>query len=230
MDYDLINNIIIRIFKEYDIYSFPLDCFNLLKSFNISFYQYSSLSGKLAEYSIKCSNDAYCYKDKIFYNDRVNKNRVNFSLMHELGHIALNHGKIHTLKKEQEANYFASHILAPRMTIHYSGCRNYIDVAKMFNISREAAQYAFDDYRRWHRRAVYRMSSLDKAMYSHFYDEEYKEFVYSRKPCVICGKELINERSKYCSSCFNRLSYIDYAKDNVCFLVAEENWLYGGIQ
>lgn len=47
---------------------------------------------------------------------------------------------------EAEANFFASNILAPRMAIHYARCKNEADVARIFEVSCEAAQYAFDDY------------------------------------------------------------------------------------
>lgn len=229
MDYNLINDKIIQIFKEFNIHSFPINCLDLVKKFNISLYPYSELDGKLLEYCMKCSDDAYCYKDKIFYNDSISKSRINFSLMHELGHIVLEHGDVHTPQKEQEANYFSSHILAPRMAIHYSHCKNYIHVAKQFNISFEAASIAFDDYRRWHRKAVYKMDSFDKAMYNHFYNEEIKGFAYSIKKCKLCGKELVNTGQDNCPSCRVRVAPRFNTYEEEGFRQAESYWLYGGL-
>jgi hypothetical protein len=60
------------------------------------------------------------------------------------------------------------------MAIHYAKCKNVIDVAKLFGLTNEAAQYAFDDYRRWHRWTVHhKMDNFDKSMYVHFYNKEF---------------------------------------------------------
>jgi Zn-dependent peptidase ImmA (M78 family) len=175
------------------------------------------------------SDESMKLHNRIYYNDNMIKGKIRFSIMHELGHIVLEHRDYKNDIYEAEANYFASHMLAPRMAIHYSRCKNYVDVSKRFNISYEAAQYAFDDYRRWHRKAVYKMSPIDKAMYRHFYNDIYKGFVYSIKKCKICGKEKLNDYSSYCDKCYNRVSILEYARNSSAFHAAEEVWLYGGI-
>jgi len=233
MDFQFIDDIILDIYKAHNIFSFPLSCLELLETFELSVYPYSKLDVKLREYCLKMSNDAYCYKDKIFYNDEVNKYRINFSLMHELGHIVLNHGVIHTSQKEQEANYFASHFLAPRIAIHYSECKNYTHVAHKFELSYEAAQYAFDDYRRWHRQATYKMSIIDKSMYSHFFNKEYGGFVHSITNCHFCGDELYNTPEPHCDRCTKMFKLPTFRtntnKHEDIFYISESNWLYGGL-
>lgn len=72
------------------------------------------------------SNNNYC----IAYNDTVKtKNRINFTLCHEIGHIVLSHFKSYSYSEncnldekrykilETEANYFASNLLAPKVII-----------------------------------------------------------------------------------------------------------------
>ena len=58
-------------------------------------------------------------------------------------------------QNETDANYFASNILAPRIAIHYSECKNANDVSHIFSMSYSAAEIAFDDYRRWRRYVAY---------------------------------------------------------------------------
>jgi Zn-dependent peptidase ImmA (M78 family) len=177
------------------------------------------------------SEDALNYKDKICYNDKHPYGRICFSLMHELGHILLHHSENHTPKMEQDANTFASNMLAPRIAIHYAGCKNQTDVVKLFRLTNEAAQYAFDDYRRWYRRTVYhKMNSFDTAIYNHFYNERHKKFIYSIRECVYCGEELINYSDYICDNCSSpkHIYQIAPETDNQ-LLIAENQWLYGRI-
>jgi Zn-dependent peptidase ImmA (M78 family) len=177
------------------------------------------------------SDDALNYKDKICYNDKKPFGRICFSLMHELGHIILHHNETHNPKTEQEANIFASNILAPRIAIHYSNCKNQTDVAKLFGLTNEAAQYAYDDYRRWYHKTVYqKMNSFDTSIYKHFYSENYNKFVYSIKPCIYCGQDILNSSEYICDKCssLEHMYQMKYEPD-IQLLIAENQWLYGGI-
>lgn len=229
MTYPEIDAKILEVLNICNIKSFPLDCEEAVMDLGCFLYKYSELSKSKSHRCLMVSDESMKLYNRIYYNDNMIIGKIRFSIMHELGHIVLDHGEYRNELLEAEANYFSSHILAPRMAIHYSGCKNHVHVAKLFNISFEAAQIAFDDYRRWHRRAVYKMGDFDKAMYAHFYNEKHKGFVYNIKTCKFCGKELLNEKSDYCEHCFNKLSYIDYAKKDKYFYAAENNWLYGGI-
>jgi hypothetical protein len=229
LEHTEINNKILEVIIRCNIKSFPLNCNDMVNRLGYKLYKYSELSEEKRKSCFMVSDESLKLFDNIFYNDGKTNNRIRFSIMHELGHIELGHGEYRDEKKEAEANYFASNMLAPRMAIHYSRCNNHVHVARLFNISIEAAQIAFDDYRRWHRRAVYKMDGFDKAMYSHFYNEKHKGFVYNIKTCMFCREELLNEKSDYCEHCFNKLSYIDYAKKDKYFYAAENTWLYGGI-
>lgn len=229
MTYSEIDIKILEVLKICNIKSFPLDCDEIVRELGCKLFKYSELSQAKLNSCLMVSDESMKLHNRIYYNDRMNIGKIRFSIMHELGHIILGHGDYKNDIYEIESNYFASHILAPRMAIHYSGCKNHVHVANQFNLSIEAAQYAFDDYRRWRRRAIYKMDMYDKAMYSHFYNDRYKGFVYSIKSCKFCGTELLNEKSGYCDRCFNRLNCIDYSKNDKYFYAAESNWLYGGI-
>ena len=231
MNYDNIRHATLSVFQDCDIHSFPINCFEILKAYHLITYPYSSLSGELRDYCMSYSNDALYYKDKICYNDMQPKGRIYFSLMHELGHVILNHGDNPTPKMEQEANFFASHILAPRMAIHYSSCKNLNDVANLFGLTNEAAGYAFDDYRRWHRKALYaKMSSFDQAMYQHFFNEEAHKFVYNIKRCAYCDGLIFNSTDYVCTKCDPSIHYPSSTlQTDTELLIAENHWLYGNL-
>lgn len=229
MNYDLIKAKTHEVFEKCNVKSFPIDCFTLLDVYKLKHKTYSSQSKNKKAKCYEASDDAFTALGVVFYNDEMLEGRIRFSLMHELGHKVLGHTGVQMKKQEDEADFFASHILAPRMAIHYAGCKNHVDVAKTFNVSYEAAQYAFDDYRRWHRRAVYKMNDFDKSMYRHFYNDDYKGFVYRINKCELCGIELHNTKTRHCPECFNRLTLINYAKGDGCFHAAENQWLYGGL-
>ena len=208
MNYTFILGRILSVFRECEVNSFPLDCVGLINKYGYRVFTYQELKSKspeLYEMCITCSDDTFrdMATKTVAYNTEALKRRVYFSLAHELGHIVLGH-LAETPKTEAEANFFASNLLAPRMAIHYSNCKNEADVARIFEVSCEAAQYAFDDYRRWRRYIVSRhnrMTALDRAMYYHFYDDNYKRFVYCRKECRHCGKEYVNSEWRICEKC-----------------------------
>lgn len=231
MDYDYIRYSILNVFAECELFSFPLNCFEVFKHYKISAYPYSELDEPLREYCLNYSNDALNYRGKICYNDKMQEGRIRFSLMHELGHVILKHGESPSKEQEKEADFFASHTLAPRMAIHYAKCKNQNDVAKLFRLSQEAAQYAFDDYRRWYRRTVYhKMNDFDKAMYAHFYNHDANCFVYNIKSCAYCNSMLYNSSEIICKRCSSPIhSYLQHQQQDDELLIAESQWLYGGL-
>ena len=206
MDYNKIVTATIEVFRKCDIHSFPIDCGDLLKHYGYRLFSYKELrdrSPELYSLSLGYSEDAFrSGASKIVaYNPDRSHGRIRFSLMHELGHHVLGHTGVSD-QNEKEANAFASHILAPRMAIHYSRCKNANDVARLFDMSFEAADNAFIDYRRWHRNVViYKMSTVDKAMYAHFFNSDQKCFVWSKRSCCFCGKVLYNSMESHCKIC-----------------------------
>lgn len=231
VNYKLIDEKILEVYKQCDIETFPLDIKLIFSHYHLACYPYSYKNQKFKEFCLKMSDDAFLWKNLVLYNDEVRSNRIRFSLAHELGHHVLKHTENKASNQEQEANYFASHILAPRMAIHYAKCKNYNDVSNLFGLTYEAADYAFQDYRRWHRHVVYhKMNDFDKAMYHHFYDIDKKCFVYNKKECSLCGRTLINSTFDCCAVHQNSLEpRIYYHPDSLeqSLLVAEKEWLYG---
>ncbi|WP_455719013.1 ImmA/IrrE family metallo-endopeptidase [Anaerosporobacter sp.] len=160
----------------------------------------------------------------IFYNDEKPETRIRFSLMHELGHILLDS------EDEFAANVFASNILAPRIAIQYSS-KNYKDVMNLFGLSEEAANIAFNDYKRWRLYIVNhnnKMSVNDQALYQHFYNAKVQKFVYKSNECIFCGRKLYNTFDRECGVCMlPRYAPQSYSELDRQLIVAENTWLYG---
>ncbi len=231
MEYSFINEKILELFTQLNIKSFPLNCEYIVKELGYNLYKYSELSEEKRIRCLMVSDESLKLHYNIYYNDNMLVSRIRFSIAHELGHIVLNHGDYLDSEKEKEANYFASNLIAPRIAIHYAKCKNHIDVSKLFNLSQEAAQYAFNDYKRWYRKTVYnKMNVYDKEMYRHFYSIQANCFVYNVKICANCGSEILNSTQAICSQCdrshYEFVSGEDAESD---FMIAESQWLYGGI-
>ena len=68
--------------------------------------------------------------------------------MHEIGHIVLNHTEDSELA-EKEVKFFAKYALAPPALIHKLKLNNPESISRIFEISYEAACYAYDYYKKW---------------------------------------------------------------------------------
>ena len=251
LSYNLVISKTMETFSECNINSFPFNCFHLLQHYGFRIFTYNEAKENNERLFLLCkkySDDAFRYgKNKtVVYNPEMPQTRISFSLMHELGHEILGHVGT-SPKNEMEANIFASYILAPRIAIHYAKCKNAYDVSRAFEISYEAAKIAFEDYLRWRHYIVLRnnkITPVDKAMYDHFYSEDYNKFVWSIKKCKHCGREFINSADDACEYCNIELWGLSEPMDWPCesapvepkvsnwweppgFDDAERQWLYG---
>lgn len=186
MDYQLINNKIFEIYIECNIKEFPIDCLEILQHYDFRLLTYREIKDsnqELHEIARKFSDDAFRYKRFICYNDDVTKGRIRFSLMHELGHYILNHHGT-TQENEDEADYFASCVLAPRAAIWRSGCRTAEDIHNMFGLSYSASNRALADFQKWR--------------YGKIYDceKELGDMLFSKKESDIASRKSINIKAR----------------------------------
>lgn len=200
---------ILETYEEFGIKCFPFNCSDLIVGKGYRVFSYRELknhSPELYELCVSFSDEAYTepITHTVAYNQANPYSRISFSLAHELGHIILGH-PYKDEGFEKEANYFASNILAPRIAIHYAHCQNAADVSHVFGLSLEAAEYAYEDYKRWLRLATYKMSSLDWSMYKHFWNEGCEKFVYSITYCYDCDELIYNQPGVHqCYRCSRR--------------------------
>jgi hypothetical protein len=243
VNYDLIKLKVLETYRKCNLQSFPIDCLEIYEVYGLKAHPYSTLSEPLRSYCYDMSDDSLIFEHTICYNDDPSYpiGRIRFSLAHELAHHVLEHSLNRTDLEEAEANAYASLLLAPRIAIHYSNCKNCNDVANIFDLSIEAATIAFDDYRKWRRyHATHAMSSIDKLTYYHFFDTELKLFIWNKANCKACGSPAYNTVDGICHKCNHvtkqvtaneTLSIIraTHPKDAVeqDLKKAERNWLYG---
>lgn len=155
--YDEIEDEVIKMYSGITIKSFPIDCFEICEQLGIVYIPYSSLSFKKKEALGIGSQDglhALWEMSKgnfvfiIYYNDNLPPRRIRFTIMHELGHIFLDHTE-HSDLAESEANYFAKYALAPPPLVHELEIEDYVELADRFDISYECAYYCMKKYNSW---------------------------------------------------------------------------------
>lgn len=178
MDYKLISDKTLDVFVECGIREFPIDCFKILEHYGFRLFTYAemhSANQRLYEMCRKYSDDAFRYQNIICYNENVLDGRIRFSLMHELGHFVLNHYET-SQENEDEADYFASCVLAPRVAISKTLCRTADAIHDTFGLSYTAANRALADFKKWHGRKKY---DSEHQLFNYLYP---KEIVVERMP------------------------------------------------
>jgi Zn-dependent peptidase ImmA (M78 family) len=130
--------------------------FEIAIKMGIKLVPYSTLSRKKHRKALKTSPDGFYAEENgveyIYYND-IGKSyeRQNMTILHEIGHCVLDHTG-NSQHEEDEANFFAKYAIAPPVLVERIGADSPEDIYKNFNISYEAATYAYDYYLSWQRR------------------------------------------------------------------------------
>ena len=113
----------------------------------------------------------------IVYKDSESSRRCRFTIAHELGHIFLGHLLINTptyrtfiIRNDTEsaANVFARDILAPACVLHELQITEAADIAKLCNISLEAAGYREKRMRELEKRNAWYMHPLEREVRKQF--------------------------------------------------------------
>lgn len=144
MNTEKLYDLILSIYKKYDISTFPIDCFAFSEKCGYKIIKYSELTETKRAACLSLSKDACIVKRILHYEDRNISERIRFSIAHELGHIFLN------TDSEDDADNFASHFLAPRIMIHKYRCETSDQIHDLFGLSYDASNRALMDYRKWY--------------------------------------------------------------------------------
>ncbi len=133
-------------------------------------------------------NDAFSMRRMIFYDDTKPPSRQRFSIAHEIGHIILHNPTGATVLNremspnddplENEANVFASRLLAPLCVLHFLNVRTPEEISELCNISLIAAQIRYNrlcairerdrDMRERTGRGCFLLSRLERAVCGNF--------------------------------------------------------------
>jgi Zn-dependent peptidase ImmA (M78 family) len=149
--YEEIKNIVADIFVKLNISHTPINGFEIARKLNIHVIPYSSC--KSPKKLIEINEDGICIEDKtgvlyIFYNDNKSIERINWTILHEIGHIVLGHSE-HCSLAEAEADFFAKFAIAPPVIIAHYNPSTIKEMQTIFCISREAAFNSLIYYHKW---------------------------------------------------------------------------------
>lgn len=159
------------------IREFPINCFSVCEQLGIIVIAYSKLNKKKREKAMKCSEDGFqivrekskgAFDTVIYYNDDMPHHRIRFTIMHEIGHIILDHTE-HSELVESEANYFAKYALAPPPLIHNLGICDYVELAEKLDLSLQCAYYSMNKYFQWLKYVWPELSDYEITLISLFY-------------------------------------------------------------
>lgn len=151
--YEEIKWIVVSVFERYGVSCVPVNCFELAIKMGVKVIPYSAFPISKQCILLKKSEDGFCVEKTegewyIYYNDKIDYGRINNTIMHEIGHIVLDHSEDSELA-EKEVKFFAKYALAPPALIHKLHLNNPKDIADIFEISFEAARYAYCYYIKW---------------------------------------------------------------------------------
>lgn len=152
--YEAIKQIVVRLFEDYNVCSTPISCFEIANRMGISVIPYSAFPPSKRNLFMQHSEDGCSGYDnggwRIAYNDDQSRpyGRVNFTILHELGHIVLNHTEDSDYA-DKEADFFAKFAQCPPVLIHKLGIRDVGGIMNHFDISYGAACNALDYYNKW---------------------------------------------------------------------------------
>ncbi|MCD8307285.1 MAG: ImmA/IrrE family metallo-endopeptidase [Clostridia bacterium] len=163
--YEYIKGEAVAVFKQYSDLSYPINAFAVAKDLGIIVVPYSSLADDMMEKCMQESKDGFYYPgdffddenttDHIYYNDSQVESRITYTILHEIGHVVLDHepttnrGLIDDDRREAEANFFAKYILAPPPLVNLIMPQGPKDIVKWFHVSKEAGQYEYTYYQKW---------------------------------------------------------------------------------
>ena len=151
--YEEIKRIVVDLFVRFEVSCVPVNGFELATKMGIKVIPYSAVHFSKRYLLVKKSQDGFCVEKNpgewyIYYNDAKDYSRINNTIMHEIGHIVLDHSEDSELA-EKEVNFFAKYALVPPVLVHKFKLDDPWSIEKVFEVSFEAACYALSYYKKW---------------------------------------------------------------------------------
>ncbi len=154
--YEFIKGEVVFLFERYNVCTIPISGFELAYKMGIRLIPYSSLSVEKRQAAGRISSDGFFSEindgiEVVFYNDSVQYERMNMTILHEIAHCVLDHtgSPERADVEEAEANFFAKYALAPPPLVHIISPNNWTNVRCAFHNSVEAALYSYAYYQKW---------------------------------------------------------------------------------
>ena len=151
--YEEIKQIVADVFVKHKVSCVPVNGFELATKMGVKVVPYSAVPASKRCLFVKQSEDGFCVEKSagkwhIYYNDEKGYGRINHTIMHEIGHIVLDHSEDSELA-EKEVRFFAKYALVPPILVHKFHLCEPLEIAQVFEVSLEAAEYAFEYYQKW---------------------------------------------------------------------------------
>lgn len=178
-----------QVLIDENVTELPVKVGKLCKSMGIQ-VQYYKPADMNDGYSIIAGGQA-----RIFVSEDCPITRQRFTAAHELGHILLGHvGKYALVNREpspkdspieQEANVFASRLLAPACVLWALDARTPEEIARLCQISRQAAEFRAERMQILYDRERFLSSTLEREVY-----EQFLQFIDHQKRLAVDPKLL----------------------------------------
>lgn len=163
-----------RILLQEEVRELPVPIVRLCRQMGIRVQSFTPIDG----------NDGYSTiidgEPRIFVSDRCSAERKRFTIAHELGHILLGHVGLRGLVNrepdpkdnpiEQEANVFASRLLAPACVLWALNLREPEEIAAVCRISYQAARFRAERMALLYERGRFLTSPMERRVYEQFGD------------------------------------------------------------
>lgn len=151
--YEEIKRIVVDMFVKYNVCCVPVNGSELATKMGIKAVPYSAIPENKRWLLFKKSRDGFSVEKNlnewyIFYSDEKDYGRINNTIMHEIGHIVLDHSEDSELA-EKEVKFFAKYALVPPVLVHKLKLNDPRDIEDIFGVSFEAACYAYSYYKKW---------------------------------------------------------------------------------
>lgn len=150
--YDEIRAAVADLIEDWGISKYPFSIWSLLRKMGIKLVPYSALPEDLrlaieADYPDAFTLHPLDYnpvRTTICYNDARSRERIRFTLAHELGHLVLIHPDTGDDVYEHEADIFANYLLAPAPLVLEHSRIDYEVISHDFAVSYSCARSARD--------------------------------------------------------------------------------------
>ena len=163
---------------DYNVSSLPVKILDISKKSGIKVIK-NSLANKLITSQ---KGQSYINQDEaiIIYDDTLPKTVIRYTVAHELGHIFLGHDlEYPTIGIENEANVFASRLLAPACVLWGLNLQTPQEIALVCGISLQSAEIRAERMKILYERNKFLTSPLEKQVY-----ENFKKFIKEKSPSV----------------------------------------------
>ena len=148
--YEELKTAVVDFLEDYGVDSYPLDVALLASRMGISLIPYSELCDHKRHAASEYSEDAIRIVTGdysvaiVFYNDEMPRERVRYSVCHEIAHIVLEHDDDIDGDEaiESEADFFAAYLLMPVPLVLICCSPDPVEISDFFGTSLTAAGHA----------------------------------------------------------------------------------------